>query len=162
MDGSVSWDSVAENAFAVWNEQMARLKVGWTVAPPNSPTSSRDGVTEIQFRSTVYGDSFGSGVLAVTLVSNSGSQMTECDVIFNTAYHFDSYRGPLATNLDFHRIAIHEFGHVLGLDALYHVAPPDARESALSRMLAPGNYTTIVRGVGNTTGVGLVEVYGIQ
>ena len=116
-DGSVSWDAVAENAFAIWNEQMARLKVGWTVAPPNTPTSSRNGVTEIQFSSTVYGDSFGSNVLGVTLVSSSGSQMIECDVLFNTKYHFDSYRGSLSTNpFDLHRIAIHEFGHVLGLD----------------------------------------------
>ena len=45
---------------------------------------------------------------------------------------------------------------------IYHVVPPDTRESAFSRILAPGNYTTIVRGVANTTGVGLVEVYGVQ
>ena len=126
-DGSVSWDSVAQNAFAVWNEQMARLKVSWTVTPPNSPASSNDGVTQVQFGSTVYGDSFGSNVLAVTLVSHSGGQMIECDVIFNTNYDFDSYRGSLSSGaLDLHRIAIHEFGHVLGLDhpdeAHQHVA----------------------------------------
>ena len=116
-DGSVSWNDVAQNAFAVWNEQMARLKVGWTVAPPGTPTNAGDGVTEIQFGSTVYGDSFGSNVLAVTLVSHSGGQMLECDVIFNSRYHFDSYRGSLSTDLlDLHRIAIHEFGHILGLD----------------------------------------------
>ena len=32
-------------------------------------------------------------------------------------------------------------------------------ESAITRTLAPGNYTAIVRGVGGTTGVGLIEVY---
>ena len=116
-DGSVSWNDVAENAFSVWNEQMARLKVGWTVTPPSTPTSGGNGVTEIQFGSTVYGDSFGSNVLAITLVSHSGGQMLECDVVFNSRYHFDSYRGSLSANLfDLHRIAIHEFGHVLGLD----------------------------------------------
>jgi hypothetical protein len=40
--------------------------------------------------------------------------------------------------------------------------PGDQRESALYRVLAPGNYTAIVRGSGNSTGVGLVEVYDIQ
>ena len=40
--------------------------------------------------------------------------------------------------------------------------PGDDRESALVQTLPPGNYTAIVRGKGNTTGVGLVEVYNIQ
>jgi hypothetical protein len=39
------------------------------------------------------------------------------------------------------------------------VAPKDDRESAIVATLAPGNYTGIVRGKDNTTGVGLVEVY---
>ncbi|PYK09837.1 MAG: hypothetical protein DME65_11265 [Verrucomicrobia bacterium] len=38
-------------------------------------------------------------------------------------------------------------------------APRDPRESAIIATLPPGNYTAIVRGVNNTTGVGLVEVY---
>ena len=37
----------------------------------------------------------------------------------------------------------------------------DDRESALIETVAPGNYTAIVRGAGNTTGVGLVEVYNV-
>ena len=40
-------------------------------------------------------------------------------------------------------------------------APPNDLESAITRTLAPGNYTAIVRGVNNTTGVALVEVYGL-
>ena len=40
--------------------------------------------------------------------------------------------------------------------------PGDIREAALIETLAPGNYTAIMRGVGNTTGVGLVEVYNVQ
>lgn len=43
-----------------------------------------------------------------------------------------------------------------------HLAPGDPRESATLQTLAPGNYTAIVRGVNNTTGVGLVEVYNVQ
>lgn len=40
--------------------------------------------------------------------------------------------------------------------------PTDDRESALVETLVPGNYTAIVRGFGNTTGVGLVEAYHLQ
>ena len=42
------------------------------------------------------------------------------------------------------------------------LAPSDTRESAIVATLLPGPYTAIVRGKNNTTGVGLVEVYGIQ
>jgi hypothetical protein len=42
------------------------------------------------------------------------------------------------------------------------LAPTDNRESALVVSLPNGSYTGIVRGAGNTTGVGLVEVYNLQ
>jgi hypothetical protein len=38
-------------------------------------------------------------------------------------------------------------------------APTQPSESAIIADLPPGNYTAIVRGVNNTTGVALVEVY---
>ena len=41
-------------------------------------------------------------------------------------------------------------------------APNDGRESAIIADLPAGNYTAIVRGVNNTTGVGLVEVYDLD
>jgi uncharacterized protein YggT (Ycf19 family) len=41
-------------------------------------------------------------------------------------------------------------------------APTDPRESAIIANLPAGNYTAIVRGVSNTTGVALVEVYDLQ
>ena len=39
------------------------------------------------------------------------------------------------------------------------VPPTDPRESAIVATLNPGNYTAIVRGKNNTTGVALVEAY---
>jgi hypothetical protein len=41
------------------------------------------------------------------------------------------------------------------------LAPSIEAESALVQTVAPGNYTAIVRGKGNTTGVALVEVYNL-
>ena len=41
-------------------------------------------------------------------------------------------------------------------------APSHDAESALVSMLNPGNYTAIVSGKNGSTGVGLVEVFGIQ
>jgi|CZKQ01.1.fsa_nt_gi hypothetical protein len=42
------------------------------------------------------------------------------------------------------------------------LAPGDDREAAIVQTLSPGAYTAIVRGNGNTTGVGLVEVYDVD
>src|SRR5437868_13114777 len=42
------------------------------------------------------------------------------------------------------------------------LAPPNDLESAILSNLASGNYTAIVRGKNNTTGVALVEVYDLD
>src|SRR5207249_8474826 len=39
------------------------------------------------------------------------------------------------------------------------IPPSNDLESAILGTFAPGNYTAIVRGVGNTTGIALVEAY---
>jgi hypothetical protein len=42
------------------------------------------------------------------------------------------------------------------------VPPTDDRESAIVKMLNPGQYTAIVRGKGNTTGIAVVEAYDLN
>jgi hypothetical protein len=42
------------------------------------------------------------------------------------------------------------------------IPPTNDLESAIVRTLDPGNYTAIVRGVNNTTGIAVVEVYNLQ
>ena len=42
------------------------------------------------------------------------------------------------------------------------IPSPDDAESAIVATLAPGAYTAIVRGVGDTSGVALVEVYELD
>jgi hypothetical protein len=42
------------------------------------------------------------------------------------------------------------------------VPPPNDTEPALAAALVPGNYTAIVRGKDDTSGVALVEVYNLQ
>ncbi len=41
------------------------------------------------------------------------------------------------------------------------IPPTDPHESAVLQTLAPGGYTAIVKGAGDTTGTGLVEVYAL-
>ncbi len=42
------------------------------------------------------------------------------------------------------------------------IPPDDDREAAIVATLAPGNYTAIMRGIANTTGLGIVEVYDLE
>ncbi|HEY2800603.1 MAG TPA: peptidylprolyl isomerase [Chthoniobacterales bacterium] len=41
------------------------------------------------------------------------------------------------------------------------IPPTNPKEAAIVQTLAPGNYTAIVRGAGNATGIALVEVYAL-
>src|SRR5205814_9984553 len=41
------------------------------------------------------------------------------------------------------------------------IAPPHDSESAILRTPAPGNYTAILKGKNNTTGIALLEVYNV-
>ncbi len=48
-------------------------------------------------------------------------------------------------------------------DIIATTIPPNKnQESAILATLAPGNYTAVVRGKNNTTGIGLVEAYNLQ
>ena len=42
------------------------------------------------------------------------------------------------------------------------LAPSNDLESALVLGLSPGTYTAIIKGVGDTTGIGLVEVFNLR
>lgn len=85
-------------------------------------SDSSNSVNEIAFSDTIEGAAFGSGVLAITLSSYYVSihELAESDIIFNTAYNWDSFRGPLKPQAlhtyDIQRVVLHELGHVLGLD----------------------------------------------
>lgn len=42
------------------------------------------------------------------------------------------------------------------------LAPSDSRECALAASFSPGNYTAVLSGINNTSGIGLVEVYNLR
>jgi len=116
-DGSSSYNAIAEAALNIWNAQLVHMKFAVDNNSP-LPPSGTDADTSVTMADTYYGESFGGNTLAVTLVTPRNGVMIEADVVFNRAITWDSYRGtsPGAQAYDFRRVAIHEFGHVLGLD----------------------------------------------
>lgn len=115
-DGFTSFNKSAEDVLNIWDTHLAHLILKPVLASPVTPAGD-DEENSAAFSSTVFGDTFGSGTLAVTVISRRGNVTEESDTLFNTTYAWDSYDGPLrASAQDFHRVALHEFGHLLGLD----------------------------------------------
>ena len=114
------WDDVAAHAMKEWND--AGSQFVFTVAP--GPSTARpscvvdDDTHVVVWGTTMCGRSFGDAY-AVTFnwAWPDTGEIVDSDVIFNTAYTWSAYAGPWRSDFqpDLHRIAVHEFGHVLGL-----------------------------------------------
>jgi hypothetical protein len=123
LDGSADWGASAEGALALWNPFLKGVQFT-VVRNSTAPLALSNGLNNVFWGDDIYGVPFGTGVIAYTqyLYRVSDKTFLEADVIFNRAYSWNSYRGNLrstsggGTLNDFQRVALHEFGHVIGLD----------------------------------------------
>ena len=119
-DGLGTWNASAADAYNTWNNNISKVRFN-TVQGSTAATGDGNRINNVFFSSTVYGDAMDANTLAVTTEWSSGTTKTEADTVFNTRWTWDSYRGAQRTSggkdvIDFHRVALHEFGHTLGLD----------------------------------------------
>jgi len=116
LDGTTaSWNTLGDSALSEWNPYLDTIQFQASREP--DVVGDFNGVNDVYFSSTAYGEVFESRILAVTLRWAFNGVNVESDVIFNNARAWNSYRGPVNPEVvDFRRVALHEFGHVLGLD----------------------------------------------
>jgi Matrixin len=135
---TTSWSSAFEAAMQEWtdntdftfiiNKDYASPCAGYSRSNRDFPNGTGDQKNGADFSSSLCGNAFGSGVLAVTLTQASDGKLgfghlEEADIVFNAGARWDVYSGPRTitvdprTNIvDFGRVAVHELGHALGLD----------------------------------------------
>jgi hypothetical protein len=120
-NGSQTESTDVSLAIAEWNDASA---FHYTDTGNSADPCNTNGPSGANVASTDCGSSFGSGVLAVTTyVTNTLGYLSHAGIVFNQHVSFGSYDGPLQNNLiDFRRVALHELGHVLGMD---HENNPD-------------------------------------
>jgi predicted Zn-dependent protease len=126
IDGSTSYATPVLAAMEMWNSQMGVVQLSGSVVAGTTYATGND-LNEIAMDSKADDEDFPERTLAVTLTYRVGNRKTEGDIVFNTAYNWNSYRGNLRSNPeDIRRVALHELGHVL---SLLH---PDEAEPAQS------------------------------
>lgn len=117
IDGADSFNEVAASALAAWNCHTDLVKFA-AVDNSTEPRVENDGVNSVFFDASEFGRRLDGNTLAVATswYQVSTGNKLEGDVVFNNTVNWNSYRGGLRPSHDFHRVALHEFGHVLGLD----------------------------------------------
>ena len=122
LNGTDSWGPNAEWAMEQWSGITDGLRFV-SEGPGSAGDDGSDGVNNMLFANTIDGDPFGRNVVALTFTrTDADGNALEGDIIFNAQVAWDAYNGPIrltadgAPVFDFRRVALHELGHVLGLD----------------------------------------------
>jgi hypothetical protein len=114
--GTLNYDAAVQAASRDWNAVIGNLQITSTIAAPG-PAAQSNGVNEIVFADKAFDTAFDSQTLAVTTTWSIGNERTQADIVFNTAFQpWGVYDGARQSNVDLRRVALHELGHLLGLD----------------------------------------------
>ena len=157
------WNDVARHAAQAWNQAGARFEFRFqrgTTASPVSCTSA-DGRNVVTVRSSICGDAWGD-VVAITMGWGYPDGRTgDTDVLFNSTLVWGAYTGPPIflrgeAIYELHRVAMHEFGHVLGL-----AHPDDHGQSVHALMHSSGGNGTIERLQPDDI-AGIRAIYGVK
>ncbi len=126
--GTTSWSALAKSTVTNWNDiGIGPLPDHEFFAIRERPVAAdpciRDGINTVDFRAQPCAGFFWGDTLGITTTRfSTGQVVAEIDIAFNGEPNWDAYTGPLrqqagvGTITEFTRVALHEFGHALGLD----------------------------------------------
>lgn len=120
----ISWNDSFIEAMEAWSEQ---TRFNFALVEESADPCLSDGKSSVDFDENFCGTEFGKNTLAVTVRRFQAQllgppNIVEADVIINAEEDFDIFDGNLVqfgksfAGLDFGRVALHELGHVIGLD----------------------------------------------
>jgi len=120
----ISWNSAVIDALSNWTEHTV---FNFTVVEEDKDPCAVDGFSSIDFSEDFCGSEFGENTLAVAVRRFENQELgppniIEGDIVVRAGERYDVFDGPLVqigflnNGLDFKRIALHELGHVIGLD----------------------------------------------
>lgn len=112
------WNEAAKGALTEWNKTGARFKFDIGSKRVGASCGRPDHINTVVWASTICGKRFDKNALAVESgYARPDGTLADSDVRFYTAHKWDVYSGPWRSDVsDLRRVALHEFGHVLGLN----------------------------------------------
>ena len=118
----ITWNAAFIAAMNDWNTQ---TPFNFILRKENRDPCVIDYLNSVGFSNDLCGSAFGSNTLAVTLARFESAVLgepifVESDIVIDQNQKLDVYDGKILSfgkgGLDFRRIALHELGHVIGLE----------------------------------------------
>lgn len=112
------WEEVVQDAADRWNAVGTRFRFTTAPTSPTARPCGWDGINAVGFWATTCGYPADPNMLALTIWRHDAAgRMLEADIIVQPAWAWSVYTGPWEPTVpDFHRVVLHELGHIVGLD----------------------------------------------
>ncbi len=115
IDKATTWNKSASPALSAWNAKIKNTQ--FSAGSSAGQKAAFDRKNYVFFAASAYGKKMGSSVLATAYTWSSAGKALDSDIVFNTKWKWNSYRGNLRSGIqDVRRVMIHEAGHTLGLN----------------------------------------------